>query len=740
MATLQELIVKIGADTDGLDKIDSGLGKVRSAGEKLTDVGKTMTVGVTTPIVGMGAAVLKTAGDFEAGMNGVRAVTGASGQDFEDLQNKAREMGATTAFSATEAASAMEFLGMAGWDTNEIMSGLPDVLNLAAAGSVELAEAADIASNIMSGFGIEADEMGRVADVLANAAASANVDLNMLGESMKYAAPIAQAAGWSLEETAAAVGVLGDAGMQGSMAGTGLNSIIATLADTSSTGGRALEEFGVAALGANGEVRPLTDILADLADEGAGVADVLRIFGLEAGPKMQALLGRGSEGLQEFVDDLMNSEGAAQEMADIRMEGLNGSIKQLTSAAQELILQIGDSGLLDVATKVVAKMTEWTQRLQETNPQVLKWGTVIAAVVAAIGPLLIILGMTISAIGQIGGVLKLLIPIFRAAAMAKMLFSAALWASPITWIIIGIIALIAVIVLIIMHWDKVKENTIEVWDAIVAFLGSVWGWISSTASSVWGSIVDFFVGVWESIKSGVASAWDWVVSKIVGVWDSITSTVTGAVNGVRNFISNGFNAARDLAVSAVMGMHNRVVSTVQTLLGFVRSIPGNIRSALGNLGNLLRDAGRNVIQGLINGIRSMIGRVGSAMSNIASTIRSYLPFSPAKVGPMSGSGAPEVSGARIAETLSEGIMSELAAIDRAADALMAPVDARLAATRDGMRDVRSIPANVRASVSHTGGRSDTLRLDVTGTDEDMKRLIRKMVRRSGGDVQRVLGQ
>ena len=158
MATLQELIVKIGADTDGLDKIEQGLGKVRDVGSKMTDVGKGLTVGVTTPVVGMGAAILKTAGDFEAGMNGVRAVTGASGQDFEDLQAKAREMGATTAFSATEAASAMEFLGMAGWDTNEIMAGLPDVLNLAAAGSVDLAEAADIASNIMSGFGIEATE------------------------------------------------------------------------------------------------------------------------------------------------------------------------------------------------------------------------------------------------------------------------------------------------------------------------------------------------------------------------------------------------------------------------------------------------------------------------------------------------------------------------------------------------------------------------------------------------------
>lgn len=744
MATLQELIVKIGADTDGLDKIDQAASKldtnlegVRNTGEKLSGTGKSLTAGLTTPIVGMGAAILKTAGDFESSMNGVRAVTGASGQEFDDLQAKAREMGATTAFSATEAAEAMEFLGMAGWDTNEIMSGLPDVLNLAAAGSVDLSSAADIASNIMSGFNIEADEMGRVSDVLANAAANANVDLDMLGESMKYAAPVAQAAGWSLEETAAAVGILGDAGIQGSMAGSGLNNIIATLADTSSTGGRALEEFGVSALDSTGEVRPLTDILSDLADEGADVADVLRIFGLEAGPKMQALLGTGSEGLREFVEDLENSEGAAEDMAAIRMEGLNGSLKELSSAAQDLVLQIGDSGLLDVATKMVNKITEWAQGLQDANPKLLKWGTVIALVLAVLGPLLIILGMTITAIGNIAGVLKTVSSVFKIAAAAKWLFNAALWASPITWIVIGIIALIAVIVLLIVYWDEVKEAVGVAWDWIKEKLASVWDWIKGKAAEVWEGIKEFFSGIWEGIKSGVASAWDWIVSKISGAWDSIVSMVTGAVNRVKDWITNGFNSARDMAVNAFLSLHQRVTSTVQTLLGFVRSIPSRIRSALGNLGSLLTSAGRNVVQGLINGIKSMISNVGSAMSNIASTIRGYLPFSPAEEGPMSGSGAPEVSGARIAETLGEGIMSELHRIDQAADALMAPLDARVA----GMRDVaRHIPANVNAAVRHTGGRDDRLVLDVTGAGEEWKKLVRRMVRtEAGGDVQQMFG-
>src|SRR5690606_24947158 len=242
-----------------------------------------------------------------------------------------------------------------------------------------------------------------------------------------------------------------------------------------------------------GEVRPLTDILTDLADKGAGVADVLSIFGLEAGPKMQALLGRGSEGLRQLVEDLKNSEGAAEEMAAIRMEGLNGEIMQLKSAAQELMLQIGDTGLLDVATRVVQKMISWTQELQKTNPEILKWGTVIAAVAAAVGPLLVAVGMVISAIGQITGVLKILIPVFRAVAMAKMLFNAALWASPITWIVLAIIALIAVIVLCIMYWDEIKAAASAAWDWIVDSAKAAWDWLVNFLKSVLDWIVQLFL-------------------------------------------------------------------------------------------------------------------------------------------------------------------------------------------------------------------------------------------------------
>lgn len=744
MATLQELLIKIGADTDGLDKIDEAASKldknmegVRKTGEKVTGVGKTLTAGVTTPLVGLGMAAVTTAASFEASMNGVRAVTGATGDDFEALENQAKELGATTQFSASEAANGMEFLGMAGWDTQQIMSGLPDVLNLAAAGGMELASAADIASNIMSGFGIEAEEAGRVADVLSEAAASANTSVEQLGGGFTYVGPVASSAGMSLEETAAILGVLADAGIQGEQGGTALRGALSNLLNPTAQVQEVMDGLGVAIQDTDGAMRPFPDIMRDLEDAGADTSDMLRIFGQESGPAMLALMERGADETEAFTQQLYDAEDAAEDMAAIRMEGLQGQLKELQSAGEGVMLAIADSGLLDTVTALASKVTEWTQQLSETNPALIRWAVIIGTVLAAIGPLLIVVGMMITAVGKIAGVLKIISTAFKIAAVAKWLFSAALWASPITWIVLGIILLIAAIALLIYYWDDVAAACADAWDWVKEKLSEIWDWIKSTAEDVWDGIKDFFKSTWEAIKFDAANIWNAIVSFFSGIWDTITSTVSGAVEGVKNFISNGFNAAREFAVNAFIGMRDRVISTAQGLLGFVRGIPGSIRSALGNLGSLLLNAGKNVIQGLINGIKSMIGRVGSEMSNVASTIRSYLPFSPARTGPLSGGGAPEVSGARIAETLGEGIMSELAAIDRAADALMAPLDARVS----GMRDMtRHIPSNVRTSVSHAGGRSDTLTLDVTGADEEFKKVIRKIVRNSGGNVQRVLGQ
>ncbi|WP_326698048.1 phage tail tape measure protein [Streptomyces sp. NBC_01754] len=584
----------------GLTSARQGLA---STGETATNVGRSLTTGVSLPLAGVAGAALKMGGDFQASMNGVRAVTGATGKDFDDLRDMAKRMGAETQFSATDAAGAMEFLGMTGWKTNEIMSGLPDVLNLAAAGNTDLAKTADIASNMMSGFGIEASDTARVADVLAQTMRSANVDLEMLGESMNYASPVANAAGWSFEETAAAVGMLGNAGIQGSNAGTGLNSVLATLASTTSTGGRKLKEFGVAATGANGKVRPLTDIMDDLQKKGADVADVIDIFGLEAGPKLQALIGQGSKGLRELIKDLTNSGGVAKEMADIRMEGFNGSIKGLKSAFEGLMIAIADSGLLEWAEKFATKLTGVISKLTQTDSSTLRLVTVIGMVVASVGPLLLIFGKIVSLFsGAITGLAKFG-RAARTAATAIRAMSAAMFANPIGLIVLGIIALIAALVvaykkvewfrdIVDSAWSKIKvafEKFMVAAQPIFDALKELFGQVGDSASQMWTTVqphlvelgrlfqsifgkigdavqgfVQFAQDLWarwgENILGMVRGAWGVISSEIMGALGIIqgviqvfTSLITGDWSGAWDGIKKIFSSAWDMIGGILSG-------------------------------------------------------------------------------------------------------------------------------------------------------------------------------------------
>ena len=377
--------------------------------------------------------------------------------------------------------------------------------------------------------------------------------------------------------------------------------------------------------------------------------------------------------------------------------------------------------------------------------------------------------------GNLAPVLMALGPIFKGLALAKGLFSAALWASPITWIILGIIALIAVIVLIIVYWDEIAEATAAVWDWIVDKLSEAWEWIKDLFSDAWEWLVDTVTGLWESISEGFqagvdwivdlvsglwetvagffSDAWEWLVDLVTGIWDSIVDFFQDGIDGAIDLVEDGVDSVLDFfseigeVPGMVAGFFSDMVSSaadfISDLLSDVGAIPGDITSALGDLGSLLLDAGQSVIQGLIDGITGMISGLGDTMSDVASTVRDYLPFSPAAEGPLSGGGAPEVSGASIAESLGEGVLDEMRAVDQAADALMSPLDERMGDLSAGMRDdvSRDIPSNVNAAVRGSGGDPTRVVFDVSGADEEFKKVIRRMVKVDGqGDVQTAFGK
>ena len=274
MATFGNLLVKIGLDakalTSGLGRVDSQLKKSQRAfnkfGSGFRNLGKQLSVGLTLPIAGLGVAVAKFAGDFESSMQKVQALSGSTGKEFDALREQAKKLGIETKFSASQAAEGMGFLAQASFKTNQILAAMPGVLSLAAAGNLELAEAAKVTAGVLAGFGLEASQAAHVADVLAVAATSSQTNVSDMAAALAEVAPIAKLVGLSLEDTAALVSKLSDSQIGAEKAGTALRGMLGRLIDATPKAARAMEDLGVAIFDAAGEMRPVKQIMQDLAD------------------------------------------------------------------------------------------------------------------------------------------------------------------------------------------------------------------------------------------------------------------------------------------------------------------------------------------------------------------------------------------------------------------------------------------------------------------------------------------
>ena len=319
---------------------------------------------ILAPFLALKKAVAIT-GDLEHALSGVKAVTGATASEMRELEDVARSLGATTIFSAKEAADGMQFLGMAGFETNEIVEAMPGLLDLAAAGQLGLAEASDIASNVLSGFRLEVSESGRVADILALGAASANTSVLQLGNALSFAAPVAAALGRSIEETATAIGVLSDAGIQGQRAGTGLRTVFAALSSATPEVEKALRDLGLSLEDVSPEANDLESILQKLSAAGLGAKDAFKIFGREGAPAILALTSQVGR-FGELKETLENAEGAAGEMAITLSDDLHGSYKKLGSVMSEFAIRLDEIiGASDLWKATIDGTTEAVQGLSK---------------------------------------------------------------------------------------------------------------------------------------------------------------------------------------------------------------------------------------------------------------------------------------------------------------------------------------------------------------------------------------
>ena len=382
--------------------------KINGLSSAMVAVGGSLTKGVTVPLAAVGVTAVNTAVDFEKGMSQVRALSGATGSDFEALRQKAIEMGAETKFSATEAADAFTYMAQAGWKTDDMLSGIEGTMSLAAASGEDLATATSIVTSSLTAFGLGAEEAGRFSDVLARAAADTNTNVSEMGEAFKYVAPVAGALGYSIEDTSVALGLMANQGIIASQAGTSLRSLFTNLTRPVGQAEKAINDLGISIKNTDGTVKPLSQTLEELRQRFSGLSEAEQaqyaamLAGQEGMSGLLAIVNASDSDFKKLTSSINNASGSAEDMADIMMDNTAGAVEQLSGALESAGIIIGEE-----LTPYIRRLAEWIANLvdnfndlsEEQQQNIVKW----ALLAAGMGPVLMIGGKLLPMFTKLGG-------------------------------------------------------------------------------------------------------------------------------------------------------------------------------------------------------------------------------------------------------------------------------------------------------------------------------------------------
>lgn len=354
-------------DSKGFQSGIDGIGSIAEKGLKATGA---ILAGTATAIGAIGAASVKVGSDFEASMSKVAAISGATGDDLKALTDKAKEMGATTKFSASESADALQYMAMAGWKTEDMLNGLEGIMNLAAASGEDLATTSDIVTDALTAFGLSAEDSTHFADVLAQASSNANTNVGMMGETFKYVAPVAGALGYTAEDTALAIGLMANSGIKASQAGTSLRSIMSRMAKPTKEVQGAMGKLGVSLTDSNGNMKSLNEVMGDLRNGFAGLSEAeaaemaAALGGQEAMSGLLAIVNASDDDFDKLSDAIYSCDGAAKRMADTMNDNLQGQITILKSGLEGLGISLYEN--MEAPLKEVVKEAQnMVQQLQD---------------------------------------------------------------------------------------------------------------------------------------------------------------------------------------------------------------------------------------------------------------------------------------------------------------------------------------------------------------------------------------
>lgn len=595
------------------DKSATAEQKLNGLSSAFKTTGGLLSMNVTLPIVGVGAAAVKTATDFEAGMSEVKAISGATGSEFDALRDKAIEMGAKTKFSASDSADAFKYMAMAGWDASAMMDGIAGVMDLAAASGEDLATTSDIVTDALTAFGLQASDSAHFADVLAQASSKSNTNVGLMGETFKYVAPVAGALGYSIEDTAVAIGLMANSGIKGSQAGTALRSTITRLAKPVGEAKDAVEELGISITNADGTMKPLSQTMVELREKFAGLTEEQKaqyaamLAGQEGMSGLLAIVNASDEDFQKLTDEINNANGAAEDMASVMMDNTAGAVEQLKGALESAGILIGEK-----LTPYIRKLAEWITGLVEKfnslsegeQEQIVKLGLILAA----IGPVLLIMSKVISVVlmfAKAFGLIKNVVyPAFLAITQLKAGMTAAELAMEgfskeslgIASVLSGITAPIAAVI------------------AIIAFLVGAFVTLWKTNEE----FRDNMVGIWNSIKESINNFFDGVVERINALgfdFENITEVIKTVWFALCDVLAPVFEGAFNRIAIILDGIFNQILSVMDIFIGL---FTGNWEQ--------LGEGVKGVITGIVETFSKLGSNILGAIGDIGAEILRKLGF------------------------------------------------------------------------------------------------------------------
>lgn len=569
------------------DRLKAGLNKARTELKAFANEVQSLSkhlLGIGAAFAAPLAASLPVFLDYEKQMSRVKALTGANEEQFMRLSREARRLGETTVFTAGQAAEAMSFFALAGFKVDQIMTSLEPTLNLAAAGQLEIAQAADISAKIMAGMGIEASRLGYAVDVLTKAMTTANTDLVQLGDAMKYVGPVAKVAGISFEETTAAIQLLSNAGIQGQMAGTTLRGAILALTDPSAAAADELRRMGVVVRDARGNMRPLADIIGDMASalDGVGTADRLgiigRIFDARQAAGFAELLDQGADKLRQFTSALKSAAGTAARIAKVLLDTLGGDWKIFTSAVEEGAISLVEvfraplRAIVNTATQAMVRLNAWIK----VNKKLL---TTLALAVAGIAGL----GAAMLGVLVVAKLVTTAVSVFALALAAiKILFVPLLLSvATLNSLLVGLVAPLGLVkaglaafFLYSATKSKAGEKAIAAFGSGLRTVGAIIGELKSTFSDVFNVVLDLmgngqFEAAGKAMWAGMELVWLTGMKSLSTHWGDFMKSMTMLISDFKLLFSGSSAGAEILWTDLKTNVDKAVAGWKVIMLGGV---------------------------------------------------------------------------------------------------------------------------------------------------------------------------